>query len=60
MVLDTFMGNVLKEAAFTQYGLPVYVVIPAKGRRKTFKGESAYDDAQRYYGDLNVAARFAK
>ena len=23
-------------------------------------GESAYDDAQRYYGDLNVAARFAK
>jgi hypothetical protein len=58
MILDEFQGNVLKETLFMQYGLPVYCVIPAKGNgtRQYFRGETAYQDAQRYFNDVNLRA----
>ena len=54
MLLDSFKGNVLREALFTKFDLPVYVVTAANGKRKQFSGETAYMDAQRYFNDLNL------
>lgn len=60
MILDSFKGNVLKQTLFTQYGLPVYCVIPAKGNgtRQYFNGETGYTDAQRYFNDVNLKALY--
>lgn len=51
MVLDQAHGITLKEALFTRFDLPVYVVLNGV-KRKTFSGETAYADAQRYFNDL--------
>ena len=58
MILDSFRGNVLKQALFFQGGLPVYCVIPAKGngRREYFHGETAYADAQEAFNIANQRA----
>ena len=55
MILDSFRGNVLKRALFDRYGLPVFVVVSANGKRKSFSGETAYQDAQRHFDDLNLS-----
>lgn len=51
MIIDQAHGITLKEALFTRFDLPVYVVINGV-KRKTFSGETAYADAQRYFNDL--------
>mgnify|MGYP000876424176 FL=1 len=51
MILDQAHGITLKEALFTRFDLPVYVVLNCV-KRKTFSGETAYADAQRYFNDL--------
>lgn len=51
MILDQAHGITLKEALFTRFDLPVYVVLNGV-KRKTFSGETAYADAQRYFNDL--------
>ncbi len=51
MILDQVHGITLKEALFTRFDLPVYVVLNGV-KRKTFSGETAYADAQRYFNDL--------
>lgn len=53
MILDQFKGVTLKEALFTRFNLPVYVVLDGV-KRKTFSGETAYADAQRYFNDLVI------
>ena len=58
MILDSFKGIVLKEAMFTRYGLPVYIVL-ANGKRKSFSGETGYSDAQRYFNDLSIKALYS-
>lgn len=58
MILDSFKGNVLREALFTKFDLPVYVVIAANGKRKQFSGETGYMDAQRYFNDVNLKALY--
>ncbi len=52
MILDQAYGVTLKQALFTRFELPVYVVVNFDGRRKQFSGETAYSDAQRYFNDL--------
>lgn len=51
MILDQAHGITLKEALFTRFDLPVYVVLNGV-KRKTFSGETAYADAQRFFNDL--------
>lgn len=51
MIIDQAHGITLKEALFTRFDLPVYVVLNGV-KRKTFSGETAYADAQRYFNDL--------
>ena len=51
MILDQAHGITLKEALLTRFDLPVYVVLNGV-KRKTFSGETAYADAQRYFNDL--------
>lgn len=51
MIIDQAHGITLKEALFTRFDLPVYVVLNGV-KRKTFAGETAYADAQRYFNDL--------
>lgn len=59
MILDSFRGNVLKRALFDRYGLPVFVVVSANGKRKRFSGETAYQDAQRHFNDLNLKVLYS-
>jgi hypothetical protein len=54
MIIDQAHGITLKEALFTRFDLPVYVVLNGV-KRKTFSGETAYADAQRYFNDLVLA-----
>lgn len=51
MIIDQAHGITLKEALFTRFDLPVYVVLNGV-KRKTFSGETAYADAQRHFNDL--------
>lgn len=57
MLLDSFQDVDLIESAETSFGLPVYIVAdnkPRKPKIKFFRGETAYQDAQRYMNDLVI------
>lgn len=58
MILDQAYGVTLKQALFTRFELPVYVVIGHDKKRKQFSGESAYTDAQRFFNDLVVGRMY--
>ena len=57
MLLDSAQEVDLIESAELSFGLPVYIVAdnkPRKTKIKFFRGETAYQDAQRYMNDLVI------
>ena len=53
MVLDEYKGiQIIEEDATpNSFGLCVYIVKGPKVRKRTFKGELGYQNAQRYWND---------
>jgi hypothetical protein len=58
MLLDSYMDVDLVQSAETSFGMPVFMVIdnkPRKPKIKFFRGETAYQDSQRYWNDIVVS-----
>lgn len=59
LVIQAQQGIIMGESTRTRWGLPMYVVINGSSYNY-FDGETAYDDASRYYYDLVIPLVYGK